>query len=274
MTQDDSHEAGIRTLRIEAPAGSHMDHVLAILVGEGPYLLIDSGYKEGTEKVLAWLEENTGGALDTFLLTHHHHDHLGGAEAVAAATGARVYAHPVEIELMKERAPGLNPLPLEDGEIVRVGDIELEAFLTPGHSPGHLAFWWRERGVLFGGDNVLMPNSTWVGPPRGNLNEYLRTLGKIRDLAPRVIFPGHGPPVTDPAGRIETLLRHRAQRERQVLAALSDGLETHEEMARRIYRGQGEKIIRIGGTMILAHLEKLAEEGRVESKEGKYILSA
>lgn len=267
-------EAGIRTLRVEAPPGSHMDHVLVTLVGEGPYILIDSGYKEGTEKVLTWLGQNSGGELDTLLLTHHHRDHLGGAEAIVSATGAKAHAHPIEIELMKECAPGLTPLPLEGGGKIRVGDIELEAFFTPGHSPGHLAFWWRERGVLFGGDNVLMPITTWVGPPLGSLRVYLQTLEKVRDLSPRVIFPGHGPPVTDPGGRVEALLRHRAQRERQVLAALSDGLETPEEMAQRIYRGMGEKVIQIGATMLTAHLEKLAEEGRVESEEGKYILSA
>ncbi len=251
-----------------------MDHVLVTLVGEGPHILIDSGYEEGIEKVRPWVMENSGGGPEVLLLTHHHYDHLGGGEAIVEATGARVYAHPVEIELMKERAPGLEPVPLEDGEKIQVGGVELEVFLTPGHSPGHLAFWWKERDILFGGDNVLMPNSTWVGPPRGNLTHYLETLEKIRTLAPRVIFPGHGPPVTDPAGRIEALLRHRAQRETQVLTALSEGLETPEEMAQRIYRGMEERVIQIGTTMIIAHLEKLVEDGRVENREGKYALDA
>ncbi len=274
MAKQAAPEAGIRTLRVEAPSRSFMDHVLVTLVGEGPYILIDSGYEEGAGKVLPWVAENSGSGPEVLLLTHHHYDHLGCAEAIVDATGARVYAHPVEIELMAERAPGLKPLPLEDGEKVQVGGIELEAFLTPGHSPGHLAFWWRERGVLFGGDNVLMPNSTWVGPPRGNLIHYLQTLEKIRALAPRVIFPGHGPLVADPAGRVEALLRHRARRERQVLTALSGGMETPEEMAQQIYRGLEERVIRIGTTMLTAHLEKLIEEGRVENREGKYLLSA
>lgn len=274
MAKQEAQEAGVRTLRVKAPPRSFMDHVLVTLVGEGPHLLIDSGYEEGSEKVIPWVMEWCARGLEVLLLTHHHYDHLGGAEAIEEATEARVYAHPVEIELMKERASGLNPLPIEDGEIIQAGGIELEAFLTPGHSPGHLAFWWKERGILFGGDNVLMPNSTWVGPPRGNLTHYLKTLEKIRELAPRVIFPGHGPPVTDPVGRIEILLRHRAQREKQILTSLSDGLATPEEMAQRIYRGTEERVIQIGTTMVIAHLEKLVEEGRVENREGNYVLGA
>ena len=86
MAKNVPQEAGIRTLRVEAPLGSHMDHVLVTLVGAGPYILIDSGYKEGTDKVLTWLGENSGGELDTLLLTHHHRDHLGGAEAIVSAT--------------------------------------------------------------------------------------------------------------------------------------------------------------------------------------------
>lgn len=250
-----------------------MDHALITLIDQGPVILIDSGYAEGKERALEWLRNQTGGNLDFLLLTHHHHDHLGGAEAILAATGATAYAHPVEIELMKERAPDISPNPLEDGEKVHAGDVELEAFLTPGHSPGHLGFWWKERGILFGGDNVLMPNTTWVGPPRGNLRVYLETLEKIRVLAPRIIFPGHGPPVTDPAGRIEALIRHRAQRERQVLSALEDGLNTPEQMAERIYRGLGEKVKQMGATMLTAHLEKLIEEERVKMDEDRFLLT-
>ena len=45
-----------------------------------------------------------------------------------------------------------------------------------------------------------------------------------------------------------------------------------EEMAQRIYRGMEERVIQIGTTMIIAHLEKLVEDGRVENREGKYVL--
>ena len=273
MGTTEIHEDGVRTLRVASPPGSHMKHVLVTLVGEGPYILIDAGYPERADEVVSWVKEETGGSLDALLLTHHHHDHLGGAEAIAAATGAASWAHPVEIELMKECAPSLAPAPLEDGGIVRLGDIELKAVLTPGHSPGHLAFWWEERSILFGGDNVLMETSTWVGPPRGSLRGYLESLEVERALAPRVIYSSHGTPVKDPQGRIEALLRHRDKREGQVLKALSGGVDTPEEMAASIYRGLGEKTMRIGTAMLAGHLEKLIEEGRVRREGERYFLA-
>jgi len=272
MGTTEIHEEGVRTLRVPSPPGSHMKNVLVTLVGEGPYILIDTGYPESVDEVVAWVREETGGSLDALLLTHHHHDHLGGAEGVVAATGAATWAHPVEIELMKERAPALAPAPLDDGEIVRLGEIELKVVLTPGHSPGHLSFWWQEKKILFGGDNVLMETSTWVGPPRGSLREYLASLEVERALAPRVIYPGHGSPIKDPEGRIEGLVRHRARREGQVLDALATGVDTPEEMAASIYKGLGEKTMKIGAAMLAGHLEKLIEEGRARREGERYLL--
>jgi glyoxylase-like metal-dependent hydrolase (beta-lactamase superfamily II) len=101
---------------------------------------------------------------------------------------------------------------------------------------------------------------------------YLESLEKVRALAPRVIYPGHGPPVENPAGRIDSLIRHRADREAQVLDALAEGLDTPGKMAERIYRALGEKIVRIGASMVTAHLDKLIEEGRVRREGERYLL--
>lgn len=272
MKESEFKKESICTLRINSPSGSMMDHVLVTLVGEGPYILIDAGYPEAKEEVCDWIARKAGGSVHALLLTHHHHDHLGGAEAIVADTGAPCFAHPVEAELIKERAPALSPVHLQDGEIFTAGEVRFKTLLTPGHSPGHLAFWWAERKILFGGDNVLLPSSTWIGPPLGNLKAYLRSLEEVRELAPRIIFPGHGPPIENPAERIDFLIRHRVQREGQVLDALAEGLNTPVKMAEKIYRDFGKKIIKIGAGMLTAHLEKLIEDGRVRKKGEKYLL--
>ncbi|MBI2177824.1 MAG: MBL fold metallo-hydrolase [Candidatus Tectomicrobia bacterium] len=264
------HDELIRTRRIPAPPGLYMDHVNVTLLGPSPLALLDSAYAETTVTLLEWLREAAPEGLDTLILTHFHRDHLGGAAAVCEATGARACAHPIEIPLMKERQPSLVLEPVEEGTKLRFGKMEVEALLTPGHSPGHLSFWWAEERVLFGGDNVLLPTTTSISPPLGCLSDYLRTLQRILALEPRVIYPGHGSPVRDPGGRIRALLAHRAQREEQVLAALAKGPETPAGIAEDIYRGLGEARIRMGTSMVRSHLEKLAEEGKVRDEEGRF----
>ncbi|OGL66069.1 MAG: hypothetical protein A3J27_01195 [Candidatus Tectomicrobia bacterium RIFCSPLOWO2_12_FULL_69_37] len=272
MSSGSVHDDLIRTRRVPAPAGLYMDHVNVILLGRGPCALFDAAYAETAEEVIGWLRQAAPGGLQTLILTHHHRDHLGGATALCEATGAQAYAHPIEIPLMKARQPSLEVKPIEDGERVRAGEAELEAVLTPGHSPGHLSFWWEEKRILFGGDNVLLPTTTSIAPPTGRLSDYLRTLRKLLALEPRIIHPGHGSPVRDPAGRIRALLAHRAQREAQVLAALAKGLSTPAGIAGDIYRGLGEARIRMGTNMVRSHLEKLVEEGRARDEAGTFRL--
>ena len=272
MSSSSVHDDLIRTRRVSAPPGLFMDHVNVILIGETPLALLDSAYAETTENLLAWLREAAPGGLDMLILTHFHRDHLGGAEAVCKATGVKVYAHPIEIPLMKERAPSLKIDPVEEGMKLRFGEMKLEALLTPGHSPGHLSFWWEEERILFGGDNVLLPTTTSISPPFGRLSDYLRTLQRILALEPRVLYPGHGSPVRDPEGRIRALLAHRAQREEQVLAALAKGPETPAGIAEGIYCGLGEARIRMGTSMVRSHLEKLVEEGRARDEAGTFRL--
>lgn len=263
----------IRPFRIPAPPGLFMDHVNVILIGGKPLALLDSAYAETAETLLGWLRGAAPGGPDMLILTHFHRDHLGGAAAVCAATGARAWAHPIEIPLMRERQPGLELEPIEEGTKLRFGPMELEALLTPGHSPGHLSFWWAEERILFGGDNVLLPTTTSIQPPFGRLSDYQRTLERLLALAPRVIYPGHGAPVLDPAGRIQALLRHRAQREEQVLAHLARGLDTPALIAGEIYRDLEERRLAMAANMVRSQLQKLAEEGRVLEREGRYRLA-
>lgn len=263
----------IRTRRVPAPAGLYMDHVNVILIGGKPLALLDAAYAETAGEVTGWLRETAPSGLDMLILTHFHRDHLGGAEAVREATGAKVYAHPIEIPLMKERVPSLKIDPIEEGTKLRFGEMELEALLTPGHSPGHLSFWWAEERILFGGDNVLLPTTTSIQLPFGRLLDYQRTLERILALAPRVIYPGHGALVRDPAGRIRALLQHRAQREEQILTHLAGGLDTAALIAGEIYKDLGERRLAIGTSMVRSQLQKLIEEGRVREEEGKYHLA-
>ena len=263
----------MQTHRLESPPGSFMAHVSVILIGEGPFVLFDAGYRECVPDMLSWVEARTGGALERLVLTHHHLDHAGGAKAVCERFGVRAWAHPLEMEFLEEEQPGLSASPIEEGEAVELGRMRLRAVLTPGHSPGHLSFWWEEERILLGGDNVLLPSTTAVVAPKGNLGDYLASLEKMKRLAPRLIYPGHGPVIEDPLGRIEELLEHRRMRDAQYIEALDAGHDTPEKIAALVYRDLPERNRRLGARVIALHLDRFLESGEVAREDGRYSLA-
>lgn len=263
----------IQSHRLEAPQGSFMEHVEVILVGDGPYVLFDTGYPECVPEMLSWVEARAGSQLEKLVLTHHHFDHSGGAKAVSERFGVPVYIHPMEMDFLEEVQPGLSALPIREGEFVESGEMRFEAILTPGHTPGHLSFWWEEERILLGGDNILLPSTTAVVAPKGNLGDYLESLEIVKKLAPRLIFPGHGPVIEDPIARIEELLEHRKMRGAQYLEALGAGHDTPDKIADLIYHDLPERQKNLGARVISLYLERFVESGEVACADGRYSLA-
>ena len=263
----------IQTHRLEAPQGSFMEHVEVILIGDGPYILFDAGYRECIPEMLAWVEARAGAVLEKLVLTHHHFDHSGGAKAACERFGVSAYAHPLEMGFLEEEEPDLPVSPIREGEFVELGEMRFEAILTPGHSPGHLSFWWEEEKILLGGDNVLLPSTTAVVAPKGDLGDYLESLEKVKSLAPRLIYPGHGPVIEDPIGRIDELIEHRKMRDAQYLEALGAGHDTPAKIADLIYHDLPERQRNLGARVIALHLERFVESGEVACADGRYSLT-
>ena len=263
----------IQTHRLEAPQGSFMEHVEVILIGDGPYILFDAGYRECIPDMLSWVEARAGAVLEKLVLTHHHFDHSGGAKAACERFGVSAYAHPLEMGFLEEEEPDLPVSPIREGEFVELGEMRFEAILTPGHSPGHLSFWWEEEKILLGGDNVLLPSTTAVVAPKGNLGDYLESLEKVKSLAPRLIYPGHGPVIEDPIGRIDELIEHRKMRDAQYLEALGAGHDTPAKIADLIYHDLPERQRNLGARVIALHLERFVESGEVACADGRYSLT-
>jgi hydroxyacylglutathione hydrolase len=100
--------------------------------------------------VLAWLAAHPGWQLSDILVTHHHHDHVGGVEQLKAITGARVCgpAH--------ERIP-VRDLALDDNHSVRVLGLDFQIIAVPGHTLGHIAYYCPQAAtpLLFCGDTLF-----------------------------------------------------------------------------------------------------------------------
>ncbi|MBV4484442.1 hydroxyacylglutathione hydrolase [Pseudomonas sp. SWRI153] len=96
--------------------------------------------------VQAWLEAHPGWVLSDILITHHHHDHVGGVERLKAASGATVYGP------ASEKIPGRD-VALKDNDTVSVLGWDFDVHAVPGHTLGHIAYY--HHGLLFCGDTLF-----------------------------------------------------------------------------------------------------------------------
>jgi glyoxylase-like metal-dependent hydrolase (beta-lactamase superfamily II) len=135
---------------------------------------------------------------------------------------------------------------------------------TPGHSSDHVAFFVPSERAMFTGDAVVGRGTSLIDPPDGELVPYLRSLRRMQELDPRVIYPGHGPIVLDARAKLDEYVSHRGDRERQVVELLGEGPRTMADLVATIYADHPPEVHALAERSVLAHLIKLESEGRAE----------
>jgi glyoxylase-like metal-dependent hydrolase (beta-lactamase superfamily II) len=95
------------------------------------------------------------------------------------------------------------------------------------------------------------------------MRDYFASLERARGLDARTIIPGHGPTLTQPPDLFAQYIERRTTREREILAAIARGPATIEAILPGLYPDVSPQFRRAAWATILAHLEKLREEGRV-----------
>ena len=235
------------------------------LVGRRDPILIDTG--AGVPDYVPLLERYLGERAFTqpsrVLLTHRHRDHLGGVEQL------RERFRGLRVSKMRHRDAGL-PEPIDDlrdGEVVHGDGVTLMPVYTPGHASDHLCYYLVEERALFTGDVILGGSTTVIPADDGDLLDYLASLRRLLGLDVRRIYPAHGPVIEDGPARIREYIDHRMLRERQILEALADHVETIPDLVKRIYVDVAPALHPVAALSVESHLKKLAREQRVHEEK-------
>ena len=173
--------------------------------GEGA--LVDPGDEAAR---IAIAVEQTNLEISQILITHAHVDHVGAVAALVEEYACPVLMH-AEAEPMLKQLPtqammmGLRfgKVPnvdrhIEDGEVIKVGSLELASLYTPGHAPGHLAFYIQSEGVVLSGDALFAGSVGRVDLPGGSMEVLMKSIEERLLTLPdeTKVYSGHGPQTT------------------------------------------------------------------------------
>jgi glyoxylase-like metal-dependent hydrolase (beta-lactamase superfamily II) len=299
--------AGLYQLTIPLPFRLNHVHVYLVEADDG-FILIDTGVNTPEAfSCLKRKLDDIGldfHAITQVVITHFHSDHCGQAARIRDLGRGQITMGDAERTIWEGVQNGLDNqreeqflrhgLPPEQAKehgavlpyLKSLGtpfDIDLrighghtlvakqrrfEAFITPGHTPGHVCLFLPEEKIMFSGDHILQkitPNIGWH-PYSGTdpLGDYLQSLRATLALGATQLLPSHGPLVEEPETRIHALLQHHDRRLQRCLEALGSIPQTAYAVSLQVF---GADLDHFGRWMAmgetLSHLEHLVHQGQV-----------
>ena len=139
-----------------------------------------------------------GRRVTGIVATHGHNDHIDAAGELADATAAPVHLHPADRMLWDAVHPDREPEPLSDGQQLEVGGVRLEVLHTPGHSPGAICLYARDRDLLISGDTLFRGGPGATGRSFSSFPAILNSIRtQLLFLPPQTrVLTGHGDETT------------------------------------------------------------------------------
>jgi ribonuclease/clavin/mitogillin len=271
---------GISVCPLRTPTLPPATHTNCYLIGTRELVIVDPGspYPDEQHKLDAAVAQlcDRGGRVAAVWLTHHHRDHVAGAVALARRWSVPIACHPATAALLSGQVPVAASL--EDGQrLVLAGDPprRLRVIHTPGHAPGHCCFVEEHSGIVIAGDMVAAHGTIVIDPDDGDMRDYLASLRLLVGNAPRLLLPAHGGSIAAVQSTLAHYIEHRLWREGRVIDALAElGPGPAAGLVSRVYDDVPTALHKLAERSLLAHLVKLAAEGRVVEHERGWELTA
>jgi glyoxylase-like metal-dependent hydrolase (beta-lactamase superfamily II) len=194
-------------------AGRRLGVNVYLIDGGSEFLLIDIGFEDTVDEIVDLIRgmDFNLSTCKMLIATHADADHIQGAARAREIFKAKVAAHPLSVGPLergdaietyaKISAQGIDlPMPrikidqlLNEGDVVAVGNLQLQVWHTPGHTPGQLSF--KLGDLLFCGDNIYKDSCVGVIDAHhgSSIPDFLRSLQRIRKDDARFLLPSHGP---------------------------------------------------------------------------------
>ncbi|WP_440099048.1 MBL fold metallo-hydrolase [Streptosporangium sp. H16] len=148
--------------------------------------------------------------VKAIVCTHAHNDHIDAAADLAERTGAPILLHPADQVLWEMVYTDLPYIPLEDGQVLSAGGIELTVLHTPGHAPGAVCLYGADIGAVFTGDTLFNGGPGATGRSFSSFDTIIESIkGRLLALPPgTAVHTGHGASTTigAEAGHLEEWL--------------------------------------------------------------------
>ena len=262
----------IRRVTARNPSGFTFHGTGTYIIGQGKVAVIDPGPLLD-EHIDALKDLLAGETVTHILITHTHFDHSPAAEPLKQHWGVSTWGYgphgsgkPNESIASIEEGGDMEFIPdvrVRDGDIIEGEGWTIECVHTPGHTSNHLCFALKEENALFTGDHVMGWSTSVIGPPDGDMTQYMESLEKLLRRPEDIYWPTHGTCIKNVKEYVQAFIDHRLERERQILDCLASGHTQIEKMVPVMYTDTDKRLYRAAARSVLAAMIRMLDTGQV-----------
>ncbi len=261
----------IRRVTARNPSGFTFHGTGTYIVGKGNVAVIDPGplLDEHIDTLKRVLDGET---VSHILITHTHSDHSPAAAPLKAHWNCPTYGYGphgvgrIEPGMVAKEGADWDFKPdvrIHHGDLLEGDGWTIECLHTPGHTSNHICFALKEENAIFTGDHVMGWSTSVIGPPDGNMTQYMESLELLLTRPEDTYWPTHGTCIKDVHNFVRAFIAHREEREAQILQCVKNNVPQIRDMVPIMYVDTDKKLYPAAAQSVLAAMERLVATGKV-----------